>query len=121
MIDWQLPNLFPEQRDVLSPLGFLPSGPTSIRTRPNAGSTTLATISVNQRDPDKWEDIGRVVGATSAAIIYATSAPVVLTDGPLPFVDAAWLWAGARFVHTGSKVGAYAGEFVDDVFIPAFS
>jgi hypothetical protein len=122
MIDWQLPNLFPNSFDRQRTLSTPPSiTVTSTDRAPNAGGTSLATVTVHVRDEDKWEDIGRVVGFTTAAIIYATTAPVVMTDGPLPFVDAAWLWAGARFAHSGAKVGASAGEFVDDVLIPTLS
>ena len=122
MRDYQLPDIFPHQKDILQSISFVPSMIRSfVDTRPNAGSITLATDRIEVRDPDKWEDVGRVAGFTTAAIIYSLTAPVVLTDGPLPFVDAAWVWAGLRFSKSGSDLGASIGEAIDDILIPAFS
>lgn len=119
MIDWQLPDMFPGNIDRLSSLSIPPSITRVARdTAPNAGGVSLATLEVEVRDEDKWEKVGRVVGGVAGVVVYSATVPVVLLDGPLPFVDAAWLWGGARFAYSTSKQGAKAGEFIDDTLIP---
>ena len=122
MLDYQLPDLFPNQNDRLSSIATPPHLVRStLGTYSNAGSTTLATVTVEVRDQDKWEKVGRATGLSLGALLYATTAPVVLLDGPLPFVDVAWLWGGVRFTYSAANLGADIGQVIDDVLIPAFS
>lgn len=113
---YQVPDLFPTNQDRLISISFHPSFhftpvPNSAA---NAGSTTLSTTKVIERDPNKWEEVGKVLGGLSGAALYSLTTPVTLIDGPLPFVDIAWLIAGARFTAKASKIGGMVGEFVDD-------
>jgi hypothetical protein len=122
MIDYQLPDLFPNQKDVLRSISIPSHLVRAPRGAPgNAGSTTIDTVTMVGRDEDKWEKIGRATGISIGALIYVTTAPVVLLDGPLPFVDLAWLWGGVRFTHSAGNIGADVGEFIDDTLIPAFA
>ena len=122
MLDYQLPDLFPNQDDRLLSIATPPHLVRAPKTPgANAGSTTLATVTVEVRDQDKWEKVGRATGLSLGALLYATTAPVVLLDGPLPFVDAAWLWGGVRFTYSAANLGADIGQVIDDVLIPAFA
>ncbi len=70
-------------------------------------SQSPATVGMN------WETVGYAAGgAVTAAYAWATL-PVVLADGPLPFVDLAWAVSVHKFGRTATRVGSRAGRILD--------
>ena len=64
-------------------------------------------------DSTKWADRGAAAGGLIAAGLYSLSYPITFVDGPLPFVDAAWLYGLYRTTRTGSEIGRTAGSWLD--------
>ena len=62
-----------------------------------------------------WETVGQISGTWLGAAIWMASAPVVVADGPLPFMDAAWMYANARNTNNLRKQGGAIGAGIDDV------
>jgi len=61
-----------------------------------------------------WETVGQISGTWLGAVIWAASAPVVAIDGPLPIMDAAWVYANARNTNSLRKRGGRIGEGLDN-------
>lgn len=83
-------------------------------------SPTLASNSAeaNSSITDvSFEQVGTVAGGLYAAGLYSLTAPVTLLDGPLPFVDSAWLaglgWATLRGANAGRKAGRVLDETIE--------
>jgi hypothetical protein len=80
----------------------------------NAGSTTSATYQDVQTQ--SFEEIGMIVGGVAGASLYSLTAPITLIDGPLPFVDAAWITGLAYATSKASNLGRRIGSGIDSVF-----
>ncbi len=61
----------------------------------------------------KYAQIGGMIGGAIAGGLYSLSYPVTFVDGPLPFVDAAWLYGLLRVSNTGYDIGYTAGSWLD--------
>ena len=77
----------------------------------NAGSTTSATYQDVQTQ--SFEEIGMVLGGVAGASLYSLTAPITLIDGPLPFVDAAWLLGLGYATSKASRMGRRIGSGID--------
>jgi hypothetical protein len=62
-----------------------------------------------------FEEAGKIVGLWFGLVVAAATLPVTVVDGPLPFMDAAWLIASARITKSAIDVGGMIGEVIDDV------
>ena len=62
-----------------------------------------------------WETVGQFTGTWLGASIALATVPVVAADGPLPFVDVAWLYANARNTNNLRKKGGMIGAAFDDL------
>ena len=82
---------------------------------PNRWSSITVDRAPTLIDPgdDKYEQGLGILGAGIAAGIYSMSYPIVWLDGPLPFIDAAWLMGLYRISKAGYEVGSFVGEVVD--------
>jgi hypothetical protein len=60
-----------------------------------------------------FEAYGTAVGGLVAAGLYSLTAPVTLIDGPLPFVDAAWLLGLGAATYRGAALGRRVGSYLD--------
>jgi len=92
-------------------LGFVPPSVETV-------SVHVATSPVNPKtgkidDTLDFEEIGYVVGGLVGGILYSLSAPIVLLDGPLPFVDAAWAAGFGWAVYKGATTGGRTGRAID--------
>ncbi len=61
----------------------------------------------------KYAQVGGMIGGAIAAGLYSLSYPVTFVDGPLPFVDAAWIYGLLRVSNTGYDIGYTAGSWLD--------
>jgi len=75
---------------------------------------TVGQISKQAQDEmGTWEAVGGTVGlAVGVAYGYATL-PVVVLDGPLPFLDMAWAYSTARFTYRAIETGRSVGKKFD--------
>ena len=62
-----------------------------------------------------FEEAGKLVGLWFGLIVAAATLPVTVVDGPLPFMDAAWLISSARITKTAIDVGGQIGSMIDSV------
>ena len=62
---------------------------------------------------DTFELLGGTIGAGIAAGVYMLTFPVVVVDGPAPFVDALWFAGFLRTTRAGYEVGSTAGSYFD--------
>lgn len=67
-----------------------------------------------QEDRFGFEEAGKIAGLWFGLVVAAATLPVTVVDGPLPFMDAAWLIASARITKTAIDVGGHVGAFIDD-------
>lgn len=73
-----------------------------------------------------WESVGQATGVWLGLSIWAAGAvPVGMTDGPLPFMDLAWMAANGRntnnFRKRGGAIGASLDSYLaDDEVVEAF-
>lgn len=56
---------------------------------------------------------GTIIGASSAATIYAATYPVTFIDGPLPIIDVAWAIGLAKATSFGAARGKRIGMALD--------
>ena len=63
-------------------------------------------------ESDRVEQAFAITGAAIAASIYSISYPITWVDGPLPFVDAAWLAGLLRVTRAGYDAGEFIGSIV---------
>jgi len=62
-----------------------------------------------------FEEAGKIVGLWFGLVVAAATLPVAALDGPLPFLDAAWLLTSARFTLKSVEMGGNIGEIIDDI------
>lgn len=62
-----------------------------------------------------WETVGQISGTWLGVVMWTASAPVVALDGPLPIMDAAWVYANARNTNSLRKRGGRIGAGLDDI------
>ena len=62
-----------------------------------------------------FEEAGTLVGIWFGLVVAAATLPVTVIDGPLPFMDAAWVVGSARFTYKASQVGGRIGEQIDEL------
>ena len=62
-----------------------------------------------------FEEAGKLVGLWFGLVVAAATLPVAALDGPLPFLDAAWLLTSARFTLKSVEMGGNIGEIIDDI------
>jgi len=73
-----------------------------------------------------WEGVGTITGGWLGMSIWAAGAiPVGMTDGPLPFMDAAWMAANYKNTQRLAKGGGEIGKgldayLADDPVVEAF-
>lgn len=61
-----------------------------------------------------FEEAGAIVGLWFGLAVAAATLPVTVVDGPLPFMDVAWVIASAKVTTKSIKVGASIGGIIDD-------
>ena len=73
--------------------------------------------SVTRANENKFgfEEAGTLVGIWFGLVVAAATLPVTVIDGPLPFMDAAWVVGSARFTYKASQIGGRVGEKIDDL------
>jgi hypothetical protein len=68
-----------------------------------------------QEDKFGFEEAGKLVGLWFGLAVAAATLPVTVIDGPLPFMDAAWIIASARVTKTAIDLGGMTGAFIDEL------
>ena len=85
-----------------------------LRTRAKAVRSADSLVqTVADTGPGTGEKIGSAIGfGVGLAYSYATL-PVVVLDGPLPFLDAAWAYSSFRMIERTTKLGGKIGKKFD--------
>jgi len=68
-----------------------------------------------REDTFGFEEAGKLAGLWFGLVVAAATLPVTAVDGPLPFMDAAWLISSARITKTAIDVGGQIGSMIDSV------
>ena len=74
----------------------------------------MPKVEVTKGDID-FEGYGTALGGVVAAGIYVFTYPIVWIDGPLPFVDSAWLLGLGAVTYRGARIGGSYGRALDQV------
>ncbi len=61
-----------------------------------------------------FEEAGKIAGLWFGLVVAAATLPVTVVDGPLPFMDAAWVISSARITKSAIDVGGQLGSYIDD-------
>ena len=88
-----------------------------VKTLELTADTLGGGLAAAQEENFGFEEAGKLVGLWFGLVVAAATLPVTVVDGPLPFMDAAWIIGSARFtksaVDTGGLVGAYIDELLE--------
>ena len=86
-----------------------------VSTGKKGAEVLTKSVSAYSEDEFGFEELGQMVGlGIGIGFGYATL-PVVVLDGPLPFLDTAWLISTARMTKTAIEVGGQLGSVIDKV------
>ena len=86
-----------------------------VKTGKHAGKAMSESLSAAQENRFGFEEAGQMAGLWVGLSLGIASMPVVALDGPLPFVDAAWLFATARMTKSAIDIGGNIGSTIDDL------
>jgi len=96
-------------------LGLSSVMPNVLVTSPTPTQSNSKTASDNGNI--SFEQAGGVIGGIIGAGVYAVTYPITWLDGPLPFIDFAWLgglaWATGKGIQKGAGVGRAIDSSVD--------
>ncbi len=86
-----------------------------VKTGKQAGKVLTESISAAQEDRFGFEEVGQLVGLWAGLGFGIATMPVVALDGPLPFMDAAWIISTARMTKTAIDAGGQVGAIIDEM------
>ncbi len=84
-----------------------------VKTLELTADTLGGGIEAASEDRFGFEEAGKIVGLWFGLVVAAATLPVTVVDGPLPFMDAAWLISSARITKTAVDVGGQIGSYID--------
>lgn len=84
-----------------------------VKTGKQAGKVLTESYSAAQEDRFGFEEAGQLVGLWIGLGFGLATMPVVALDGPLPFMDAAWVISTARMTKSAIDAGGNVGQFID--------
>ncbi|AXH79145.1 MAG: hypothetical protein [Circular genetic element sp.] len=86
-----------------------------VKTGKQAGKVLTESYSAAQEDRFGFEEAGQLLGLWVGLGFGVVTAPVVALDGPLPFMDTAWIISTARMTKTAIDVGGQIGSIIDEM------
>ena len=75
--------------------------------------TTGQIAKQSQDSMGTWEAVGGTVVLGVGVVFGYLTLPVVVADGPLPFLDIAWAYSTSRFTYRSIKGGRTIGKQFD--------
>ena len=84
-----------------------------LRLLSKTAKTTGQIAKQAQDSMGTWEKFGGTVGLGVGVVYGYVTLPVVVADGPLPFLDLAWAYSTARFTRSAIDTGRRAGKHFD--------
>jgi len=84
-----------------------------VTTGKKAGKVVTESVTAANEDRFGAEEVGQLVGLWFGMVYGLATLPVVALDGPLPFLDAAWIISTARVTKTAIDIGGDVGSVID--------